>query len=450
MKLDIKQFNKMVQEDSALAEQRTNSRLYRMWRGGLKGILEAEIADKFTKTRIKDQLNRNLLSLNLVQKINEKLAQAYTLGVERKADVISDPLIEWYQTEANIDGILKLANEISTLQKSCLIQHFFAEGRVQHRVIPSHKFWVLSHDPVFPERVDTAVLWYGTDEDDRQLYVAYTAEEILAFDSEGESRPELVDGQTVNEWGILPFTYINLDPTSIGPVVDDDLYNIGVFFPLQLANLNYVAEFQTHAITIAYNIPKGSKFDAAPDSVIILNRGDDPDEPEPRLETITPGSQISETKDLVLLQLEMALELRGLKVAINSSGDSMSGIAKAIDGADTSEIIIKSQELFKEVERDFWWRLSHIHNIEANNGNAEQKNRFSDKFIYEYSAVFPKPKPVIDPKAESDKVIQELQAGIISKKMAIKALYPELTDDQVQEIIDDVGTETDVYNQDTE
>lgn len=426
----------LKESDKLVKDADLQAKLFELYKGSIVPIFNDYLSTVYKKARTKDQMKRNISPLNIIPKYVCKLSKAYSTGYSRSSsNKVDSELIEWYERESDIDKVLILAHELSTLQRSALIEHYVDDGAVRHRVIPAHKFWVYSNNVVNPNIVDTVIIHF-TNDGKSDIFKLYTADDIVAFDDKGQLRNEFIDGEVGNPLGILPFTYINLDETCIKAKPDNDLFEMGMFLPKQFTSLNYVSEYQTHAITVLFNVPPGQEFEALPDSVWVLNQGDDGSQP-PRVESISANPNIKESLELIATQLEVFLSTRGIRSDINGSQLTASGISKAIDEADTTDLIIKAQQLMRVTEYDFFWRLAYIHNFYSQSNYISNKARFSVDLLDNINISFVKPKNTNQDTQAANNIVQFYEKKLIGRRTALKMLFPELSDMQIEDIMQD-------------
>jgi hypothetical protein len=244
----------------------------------------------------------------------------------------------------------------------------------------------------------------------------------------------------INPYGVLPFTYIKKTEDRLVPISDDDLISIGgKIIPVLLSDLNFASKYQAWSL-IALIGAESEKLSFNPNSVISLPA-------DAKIETIKPQIDIDAMLRQIQAQLGMLLSSKGLKVG-NTEGtltveNASSGVAKMIDNSESQEIREDRIAYFRCAEESMWYNFAHfILPYWVKNGMIDPSvsGVFSEGF--ELSIKFPDMKISLGAKEKIDNAKAKLDAGFISKRMAIKEIDPELNDEQIEKIISDIKNET--------
>jgi hypothetical protein len=138
----------------------------------------------------------------------------------------------------------------------------------------------------------------------------------------------------------------------------------------------------------------------------------------------------------------MWLETRNIKTSstgVFSVDTAASGISKLIDESDASAEIQRQSLIFTGAERAFWRLLGVLHNWGAKQSLLKEKRLFSEGF--QVSIKHGEIKPFISEKERIEQIKLKKDAGLISRKMAVSQANPELTDDQVNQLIEEMKQE---------
>lgn len=410
--------------------------------------------------------------INFLRKIVDKLATIYQQKpmrlVENSEDEEDQALLDFYVDLFDMDTNWNQGNEFLSLDKINLMQPFFntATGKPDCRAISNDKFLPFSRDvidPTTPTHIMTKMQTMrkkskGQDSNrfgvkrgeffQVDIWWAYTDEEFIIFDTDGELRVDLMEEvgnpDGVNVFGEIPFTYINSSKNFLLPPKDSDTKRMSVLIPALLGDLNYAAKFQSFSQIFAFNIDK-EKWTIAPNSVHFAD--DKPNaEGQARVQVVKPEVDIPQVVGLITAELNMWIDSKGIKPGSvgNVSNDNMSGIAKAIDEGDASSIREKSASLYSREETGFWdLVLNKMHPFWVANNLVPNRHIFSEGA--RVVTTFPEQRPLISRKDLVETVILEMTNSLESRIRGIMRLNPNMTKDEAEELaaeIDEANTIT--------
>jgi len=237
------------------------------------------------------------------------------------------------------------ANKDFNLFKTFAYEPFLDKGHPKLRVIPSDRFFVYSDDPVNPLRVTHFVKIMGTiyhaeTAQWRMLYIAYTADEIIAFHKGDDIAVDFMKKNNMdgtNPYKRIPFAYAARSKVDIIPQVDSDTLSMAKLIPTLLTDLNYAVMYQS--FSILYTIDAAISGVRAPNGIVEL-KSDPSSGKEPKIGSIKPEVDTDKVITLIRTELTMWMESRNIKPG--GMGElqlkvAASGISKAIDEMDTSQ-----------------------------------------------------------------------------------------------------------------
>jgi hypothetical protein len=397
-------------------------------------ILEGDVG-KFLKMALGEQLNPKAANeamqrscpINILRKIIDKLSKIYSQGVVRIASNPSDQeLMDSYDVN---DYFMEANHQFNAYKRAGIeIYHDSEEGKVSFRTIPTYLYLPYSSSTIDPMKMTEFIKFY----EDKTL--VYSDDELLAFDEFGN--PIQLENGGVNEYGIIPFAYISRSKYLILPKSDSDMKQMSILFPVLLSDLNFSIKYLTNPIIYGVDVDCGN-LQRNPN--VFWSFKTIEDGKTPSIGSITPDADIKGILDNVKEQMSFWLETKNIKadaIGVGSSDQSQSGLALLIRNIDTTEDRNQQIIYFKKLEKDFWKRLAVIHNYLASIGAIEDRRTFSEDF--DPIIKFPQQKPLEDRQQIVSRLKAELDAGFISRELAIKELNPEMDEEQIDELMEEI------------
>jgi hypothetical protein len=325
-----------------------------------------------------------------------------------------------------------------------LIHPYITEDGPKIRVIPNDRFAIFSDDLVDPTKPTMVILLAGRDAQKREIYWVYTDTEFAVVKSDetvdfaAMEEMGLADG--VNPYGVLPFVYVNQSALKLVPVPDLDSIRLAEYVPAALTDLNLAALFSSFSITYIKN---GEVADPtyAPNALWFL-KSDDP-EKDVEIGTLKPEVDYQEVLNLIQSELSLWLGSKGIKtgsVGQLAPEQSVSGIAKIIDEADTFDVRQAQTVSYAKAEHEMWDMILHkMHPIWVSQGLVENRTIFSS--TAEVVARF----SVIPVGTQRMQLIQEAReeyaAGFTTRSRAIQMLNPQMTYAQIEALEREIDEE---------
>ena len=429
-----------------------NYELFDIYEGNLRkyieAILESTLSDDYYS-----QIKHRIYPINILRRIIDKLARSYSSSPQREATSNQD-IVEFYENSYMFNQKMNSADEFVNLFKGYALEPFIQNGIPSLRVLPYDRFLVQSDNIIDPTVMTRFYKYVGKipkQKGHQQTYVdlwfVYTNEEFIAMDEDGDLVPQyMVDGagnplNGENPFGFIPFYYGNRSQYQILPVQDSDTLSLAKLLSVQISDLAGTIMFQCFSIIYGVDI-ESANMKMSPNGFWSL-RSDPQSGHTPQVGTITPTANISDVLAFVREVFATWMESRGIRVGSLGKVDgqyNVSGVSKVIDEMDTFEAIIKQQKFFEKDEYNFWQLQKNMHNFWLESGELTKMARLPDN--WEVFTEFDEPKPVLGRQEEIDSVIKEKDAGLISTEMAIKKLYPDREDQDIQLEIQKINDET--------
>jgi hypothetical protein len=303
------------------------------------------------------------------------------------------------------------------------------------RNIPRHAYEVLSESTTSPELPDTVIKIIKDGIGAEQILAVWTKENYLKVNGKGDILEALP-----NSYGALPFIYINQATYSINPLPDDDLLKCSVAIPLVLTDLLLACKYQTWSILW---IRGESEIDMHPSSIINLGY-DHQGRPE-EVGMIKPEIDINAILQLITNILSTLLSTKGLSVSTIATSisvnDPVSGVSKMLDNAESIEDQRDQQQYFYDAEIRLWsliadnlmpvWRQMNL--------IADVNKEFSQTFDIDIQ--FQKPKVMESDKEKLEVAKMKLDMKLSTKERELKLLYPTMTNDEIQTLLQEIKDE---------
>lgn len=438
---DIKEIVKS--KSDYLAHQHT---LIDIFEGNLCKYVDADMKNQLSYQSY-EQARHRMAPINILPKVIDKLTHIYQTPVVRTVEGGTETdkeLVSWYEQNMDLNQRLNSANELYNLCKSTLLYPFVAQGVPQLRVVLNDRFVVYSTDPIQPEKPTHVILLAGS-EGEKQIFWTWDAETFQITDSDEKVRYDLMaqyqNPEGVNPLGRLPFVYVNASDHKLCPIIETDTLAVVKLLPIMLSDLNLAAMFQSFSIIYGIDVnDENIKF--APNAFWRL-KSDMTSDKKPEIGQIKPQVDFDQVLKLIESELSMWLGTKGIRagaVGQLSPENFASGISKVIDEMDTFEAREKQVTEFKKAEVEFWdLLLNYMHPYWSETGQIDNPARATP--TAEVITNFVKQLPQQSRGQIVRDVKEEYAAGFISRKRALRALNPELSSDQIDELMLEIDTE---------
>ncbi len=439
--------------------------LYQMHEGQIRKKIEESLQKELVSQQAYRRAIQRIPSINIPRKITDKLSKVYAQAPIRFSNKNLD-LIEEFSTMLHLNENMAEANKWSNLNKRCALELYIEEEKQKVRTLPAHKFFVYSDSPTSPNKMTVFCKLLGreekhiipvvdqegrrtTNEEEIRLVdiiALYSDTQFLIIDTDGAVRKdkmaEMGVTSEVNPFGVIPFVYVNKSSTELMPYPNQTSHDMAILIPKLLTDLNYSAQFLSHSVIWTRNADlQGMEIN--PDAVVDL--GDtDGDGANPEIGTINPETDIAGVLTLIQTQLAMYLSTEGLKsgsVGQLEATSAASGVSKIIDESDSTEARKDQMKLFRMVEPEFWFKFAKMQEVWAAKGKVKNKQTMDPEFVDSFSVKFAEIKPMESEEQKYNKIKTAREIKLITKKQALKELFPNLPEDQLDARLADLEEE---------
>lgn len=400
--------------------------------------------------------------INVLKRIVDKLSKIYQEAPRRSVvngSETDSELLDFYEVYFDANSEFNYNNELFNLFGYSLQQITNDGNRPITRAIPNHLFLPYNSNQIVPTKADVIIMFMGEGpalndpQGKRRVKIrwAYSDSQFVIFDSDDNLRIDLMEQigilTTENELGTIPFVYNNRSKSSVMPKPPKDIYQLTMLLPILLTDLNYAAKYQVFSILYGINLD---------DTGLVLGPNkfwhfkSKPGEENPSIGQIKPVVDIGAVLNLAATELSIWMQTLGIRpgaVGELSESSFASGIAKMIDEADTTDHRDKQTSIYRSFELRFW----HLNKL--NHNNTLTTVQFASSLISTpfLNVPFTDPATVV---TEFTKVIPftsrgqlasgfivEIDNGLMSRKEAMRRLNPELSDEKLEELMQEIEEE---------
>jgi hypothetical protein len=446
-----------------------NKRLYHIWQGQLKEEVENSLRAEILSPSAYKRAVQRIPSINIIKKSVDKLSKVYIENPMRLAENKTDrEIMDSISRVSDMNNIMRVANEFYNLHGNFLIEPFVGDGDQRMRVLGGHQFLPFSDDPIDPlnptviikllgnELVSNTAPQYSEDgekhstEDDIRMVTVlalYSDDEFLIIDTNGMVREDKMREMGVtngkNPFKEIPFVYGNRSKTELVPFPNKEGLDMAILIPKLFTDLNYAAQFMSHSIIWTRNSDISNQ-EINPDAIVDLGERTE-ENGEPEIGTITPTVDIPNVIKMIMAELDLYFSSIGIKTAVGGSmspGQESSGVSKAIDEGDTTAERKRQLEFFSSLELQMWGLLETMQSTWSSAGILKgERRQFSKSFNDTFSIMYAEMKPLKTFKQKIEEIQLLRDQQLISKKRAIKTIYPDMTDTQIDEWMNELKEE---------
>jgi hypothetical protein len=446
-----------------------NLRLYRILEGQVKLEVEESLRREIISPAALRRALERIPSLNILKKGVDKLSKVYLEAPVRMTDSDQDrDIMMGIVRESCLDNVMANANRLLNAQHTFAIEPFIQDGKHQVRTLAGHQFLPFSDDPVNPLKMTVFIKVLGeemqwlTDRDDQDgnrkdqdkdmhlvhLLALYSDNEFMIIDTNGQIREdkmlEMGVTSTINPFGVIPFIVGSRSAFEIVPFPNQAGLDMSILIPKLLTDLNYAAQFQSHSIIWTKNADLSGQ-EINPDVVVDL--GDRSEENgDPDIGVIKPEVDIDRILKLIEFEVSSYFSSIGIKTSVSGSlspGKEESGVSKAIDEGDTTAERKVQTEFFREIEYKFWDLMQKVQEVWSREGRlvGGESRLFSDEFIDTFRMKFNEIKPLKTQQQMLEEIKMARELKLLSRKQALRMLNPDFTEDQIEDILEEVDGE---------
>jgi len=412
--------------------------------GDLMRFIIAHFKAEFKESDSVHQITPRIAPINFLKRIIDKLSKIYQEAPRRAIVDGTDAdkeMLEWYLESCEWDSVLNVGNEFFNSFKYNLNQIYAFQGKPKLRPIPNDRFVVYSNNLVDPCVPTHFILPAGKRTKynrakqayDVELFICWSASEVFMFDLEGDVMPYLDSGEYENPYdGAMPFMYVNRSRNFLVPPPDSDTKQMSILLPALISDLSYAVKFQS--FSIIYGIDLDDQNIVMKPNGFWTFKSDPASEKTPSLGQLKPQVDITQVVDFITTQLSMWLNSRNIRpgsVGELTAENMTSGISKIVDEMDTSDDRKKQVEHYRVAEETFWQNIMHkIHPAWVSSGMLNETRLFSPNA---YVTVDFAPQLPLQKRGELVRdLIEEVNAGFLSKESAMMKLNPKWTEEELQ------------------
>lgn len=440
-----------IEQESELLEH--NKKLFRIVEGDLLTYVEEDLEAQLSPKNFNVMKGR-IAPINVLKKIITKKSRIYAKEPERTItpdDNTNMELLEYYERTGNLNTHMQDYNEFFNLFKNSALEPFAYMGKPNFRVIPSNQFTVWSNDKVnplnptvFAKFMGDSIKKDGAKNRMVSVYILYTNDQIIAVDSDGDLYEPLMleNPEGINPYGRIPFVYINRSRFKLIPLADTDTFRMTKLIPVLLSDLSYAQMFAAFSVVYGIDID-AENLEWAPSALWNI-RSDSSSDKKPELGVIKPEVDTDKTLSLIHNLLTFWLESINIKPGSvgKLNGDNFqSGVSKMIDEMDATQDLIIQKQYFQESENRLWdLIINHMHPVWSTTGQINERRQFSAGA--EVSVEFAEMKPTKSRKELIEEAKAELDAGLTSKRRSIKMLNPNMSEEEVDSLLEEINEES--------
>jgi len=417
-----------------------------IWEGNLSKYVDEEIYKQLSLQSYLIARHR-MAPINILPKIIDKLSHIYQTSITRHVidgTETDKALLDWYVENMSVNDVLNGANELFNLCKTTLLYPYVHNGIPQLRPVLNDNFVVYSDDKVNPTKPTMVVILAGRI-DNLDIFWVWTADQFYIIDSEAKLRRDLMavygNELGINPIGRLPYVYVNDSDYRLVPKPDSDTLKMVKVLPVMLTDLNLAAMFQSFSIIYGIDLDD-EDLKYAPNAFWRL-KSDPHSDKKPELGTLKPQVDYDQVLRLIESEIGLWLGTKGIRpgaIGKLTSENVASGIAKIIDEMDTFEARQKQVSVFQRAEADLWdLVLNYMHPYWSETGMIDNPARWTPTATVETE--FAKQLPAQQRGVVVRDLRDEYASGFISRKRVLKKLNPEMSDDEIEDLIVEIDTE---------
>lgn len=412
----------------------------------LFNILEGDVYSYICKS-IEDQMSPlsaktakfRIPPINVLRKVVCKLTKLYGRPVVRSTDEQSDmDLIAYYEKEIGVNKLFDSLNFNFNGYKYAAMKIFEDENGISARPLTATQFIPISTSGD-PTKIDVIIEPAGMVGNNKKFWV-YTASTFTSILENGSIFEEdMKENEGLNPYGVLPFAYANSSSYLTIPKEDHDMALMPILIPLLMTEINFGMQFLANPIIYGINLNL-ENIRISPNAVLNLKTDDVAAGQTQSIDVLQPSMDIQNQSKWIAQDLMATwLESKDIRASVVGSTDNaVSGINLMIREMDTTENVKRQSVIFKDVESDFWHKLATIHNYAVDAGRIDA-GKFSDNL--NLTVQYADPEPIQDRITIVDTVQKEMDAGLLSKRSALKRLNPGMTDQEIDKELELISKE---------
>lgn len=466
-----------IKGESEVNRRTLQKRRQDIYKDGGKQFLIDQILHEFGKDGLKEM---RLAPINLLKKIVNKRSSIYKKAPTRTTTNPSDQkLVDYYVESMKLNQIMQKANRYFTLASNTVIYTRPHNGKLCANVVPC---WLYSIVPnvydktkiecyVFNSFIEAgtqtpitqvpSATGQGTNlatteklpgdkvasEENSSLtearqFIFWTASEHETRNSNGELiklSPEKGDEQYVNPIGRLPIVNIAKDrDNEPWATQGEDMVDLTIAIQMGWTDVLTIAKHQGFSILTIVSEEEPKQLTIGINKAVWLKSRQGG--PTPSISYVQGSSPLSEYKELLMDLLGLLLSTNDMDPqSIGGSKGSRtftSGFHALIAMADNLEATEADKPTLLDAERDQWDVIKSWHNWMLESGvEMEDESKALGKFSedFEIQIQYADIKPLESEDEVLNRIEKERKLELITRRDALKKLYPDLTEDQIDE-----------------
>ena len=435
-----------------------NADLFDIFEGNLLPHVLEDLKAQLSESAFKEASKR-VAPINVLKRLIDKLSKIYVKPPVRAIDGASasdEKLLADYVEEMDANtqlGSADGANGFFNLFKSVWVKPYLEDGAPRLRILPPDRFIVYSANEINPTLPTHFVEIMGTVKNseghEKTIFYAYTKDEFLAFDEDEniltDRMAALENVEGVNSLGALPGIYINRSKHCLIPKPDTDTLAMTKLIPVLFTDLNYALMYQVFSLLYTIDVDQ-SNLKVGPSALLDLKSSAGLGaEAKPEIGVVKPDVDSDKALAMIKALFSLWMETRNIKpgaMGALTAENAASGFAKVIDEMDTSEDRQAQVAFFKKAEQALWKLILEKYHPYWLDTEPEFKFKglqFSK--TAQVKVTFAEQRPNVDPAQATQVQKTQMDMGIQSRRGALKVLYPDWTDKQVDERLAEVEKE---------
>lgn len=435
--------------------RKVNKNLYELYEGAIRKHAVERINKEFKDPKNQQELAHRILEVDLVKRIVNKLSKAYSSSPNRKiiGTDQDQELYDWYVEKMDLNNAMKRADKAFNNYKEFLVYPYFSDRSKLPalKIIDPFKYIAISEDNDDDSVATTYAVLGGLLPNGKEKLYCADKKSFWIQDVDGEILTEElakignIDG--VNIYGEVPYVYGKNATAAVMPYPDESMEGIATLIPLLCADINFAVKYMAFSIVYGINM-KADTFNRSPAAFVSLVKADENDETKPELGQLKPEIDIAVVFDSIMNQLDLWLNMRGITGSIVKSKDIASGISKMIEEADVTDQISNNQVEYIKAEKQIFNFIKKAHEVWKDQSADFPKGSFSidSDLMIEFERI----EPIRSRGDIITEVAAEKLAGLTSTKRAVKRINPNLPDEEIDEILEEIRTDGEEVTKTTE
>lgn len=427
-----------------------NQILFDIYEGNLLPYIEEDFKNSFSQESYA-AIRPRITPINILKRVVDKLSTIYAKPPKRyiKNGTPQDSeLLTWYEESFQINPVMNISNELFNLHKTVTLEPFVDQMMPKLRAVPSDRSIMLSQDKVDPTRPTVWVKYMGRmkwkGEETSLLYI-YTDDDFIPVTLGGDIVEQVLieteNLEATNAVGELPAVYVNRSYHSILPPVDTDVLRMTKVIPVLFSDLSFAVMMQS--FSIIYGIDVDNQNLRMSPNAFWTFKSDPASKNKPEIGMLKPSVDITEVNQHIMSLFSTWLHSKGIRpgtIGQLAGQSDISGISKMIDEMDTSEDRQKQVQHFMKAEKELWQLVTKsLHPYWQSQRMIETPLNFSPQA--EVVVEFQEQLPMTRRSDLLKDILLELKEGLTTKKRALKTLNPEMKDDDIEALMEEVEEE---------